>query len=161
MSCLILEKTGANWVKLIGPPNKSFISYLKYSIRPATDRFYSADTRVWSIMWKQLPHVVVAARRYYAAVDYSNLPESWQLYIAGAKVGYKEETDTKIITTEKQNPFEVLFVTENAPMEVIKAAYKALATKYHPDAGGNETDMSNLNLAYAEICDRQKVTKSS
>jgi curved DNA-binding protein CbpA len=49
------------------------------------------------------------------------------------------------------NPFSILCVTEDAPLEVIRAAYKALAGIYHPDHGGNEQQMADLNAAYTEI----------
>lgn len=42
----------------------------------------------------------------------------------------------------------VLFVLPSAPPEVIRAAYKALATLYHPDKiGGNAEKMKSLNAA--------------
>jgi hypothetical protein len=40
-----------------------------------------------------------------------------------------------------------LFVTADAPPEVIRAAYKALALLYHPDKGGSVTKMQALNSA--------------
>jgi hypothetical protein len=41
-----------------------------------------------------------------------------------------------------------LFVAQDAPPEVIRAAYKALALLYHPDLGGDLEQMVNLNRAY-------------
>lgn len=45
----------------------------------------------------------------------------------------------------------VLFVVENAPHEVIQAAYRALAKKYHPDLGGNTEQMQKINNAYEQL----------
>lgn len=41
-----------------------------------------------------------------------------------------------------------LFVTDDAPPEVIRAAYKALAKKYHSDVGGDDGDMIRINNAF-------------
>lgn len=46
------------------------------------------------------------------------------------------------------NPHRILFVASDAPKEVIRAAYLALAKHYHPDAGGSEDEMRELNDAY-------------
>ncbi|MBD2435130.1 DnaJ domain-containing protein [Fischerella sp. FACHB-380] len=35
-------------------------------------------------------------------------------------------------------------------METIKSAYRKLARKYHPDNGGNEEKMAELNRAYEQ-----------
>lgn len=45
-----------------------------------------------------------------------------------------------------------LYVLPNAPKEVIRAAYRALATIHHPDAGGDSERMIEINKAYAALC---------
>jgi DnaJ-class molecular chaperone len=52
--------------------------------------------------------------------------------------------------------YENLFVTRNAPVEVIRAAYKALAQKYHPDRNksqGAERVMKLVNEAWHVLGD--------
>lgn len=61
-----------------------------------------------------------------------------------------------------KNPFEILQVTSGAEDEVIKAAYKSLAKKYHPDVlknGTSEERMKELNWAYSELSDPKKKKK--
>jgi len=48
-------------------------------------------------------------------------------------------------------PYSKLFLIPDAPVEVVKAAYKALALKYHPDRGGDQAKMQELNSAISEI----------
>lgn len=43
--------------------------------------------------------------------------------------------------------WEVLGIQPNAPRETIEGAYKRLARSMHPDAGGTETGMADLNAA--------------
>ena len=54
--------------------------------------------------------------------------------------------------------YEILEVTENASEEVIKAAYKTQAAKYHPDnkKTGDEKKMQMLNIAYEILSDPDK-----
>lgn len=49
------------------------------------------------------------------------------------------------------SPYAVLGVMENAPDEVVKAAYKAQARRHHADLGGNDQRMKEINAAYEEI----------
>ncbi|HXQ18205.1 MAG TPA: DnaJ domain-containing protein [Acidimicrobiales bacterium] len=51
--------------------------------------------------------------------------------------------------------YELLQVTRTADFEVIRAAYRALAQRYHPDLGGSEAQMAALNDAWAVLRDRQ------
>lgn len=46
--------------------------------------------------------------------------------------------------------WQVLRVSEETPLEICEAAYKALARKAHPDAGGTEAEMARLNQAIQE-----------
>jgi hypothetical protein len=58
---------------------------------------------------------------------------------------------TSASPTDGPQPHRVLFIAVDAPLEVVKAAYLALAKVYHPDRGGSEEAMRELNLAY-EAC---------
>ena len=61
------------------------------------------------------------------------------------------------------NPYEILGVKESATDEEIKAAYKVLVKKYHPDRHANnpledlaEEKLRQINIAYDEINDMRK-----
>jgi len=47
------------------------------------------------------------------------------------------------------DPYEVLQVQRRAEPEVIRAAFRALARKYHPDFGGDSARMVEITEAYA------------
>jgi hypothetical protein len=49
------------------------------------------------------------------------------------------------------SPFKTLYLLPNAPPEVVKAAYKALAKIHHPDARGNSEKMIEINRAFEVI----------
>ena len=51
----------------------------------------------------------------------------------------------------ERDPYEVLQVRPNAPMEVIEASYRALAKSAHPDAGGSNEAMAELNAALDRV----------
>lgn len=58
-----------------------------------------------------------------------------------------------------KDPYEILQVSKNAEIEVIKAAYKGLAKKYHPDANNSpETRkrMRDINWAFEILNDELK-----
>ncbi len=49
------------------------------------------------------------------------------------------------------SPFQTLYLLPNAPPEVVKASYKALAKIHHPDARGNSEKMIAINRAFEII----------
>jgi len=49
--------------------------------------------------------------------------------------------------------YELLQVRQTADFEVIRAAYRALAQKCHPDLGGSDARMAALNDAWAVLRD--------
>lgn len=59
--------------------------------------------------------------------------------------------------TEVRSHYENLMVARNAPPEVIRAAYKALAQKYHPDRNFSDPEagrvMAMFNEAYRVLSD--------
>ena len=52
------------------------------------------------------------------------------------------------------DPYRLLQVIPDAEPEVIQAAYRALARKYHPDMGGTDLQMAMLNAAWETLRDR-------
>ena len=52
--------------------------------------------------------------------------------------------------------YEVLQVSPSAEPEVIRAAFRALARKHHPDFGGDQHQMMAINEAWNVLGDRQR-----
>jgi len=51
--------------------------------------------------------------------------------------------------------YRLLQVIPEAEPEVIRAAYRALARKHHPDAGGSDAQMAMLNVAWETLRNRE------
>ena len=56
-------------------------------------------------------------------------------------------------TTVSDSPYSNLYLIESAPMEVVKASYKALAKIYHPDnqSTGNSDKFKLVTESYKKI----------
>lgn len=52
--------------------------------------------------------------------------------------------------------YDILGVSKSASQDEIKKAFRKLAQKYHPDAGGDEEKFKEINEAYAVLSDPQK-----
>lgn len=57
------------------------------------------------------------------------------------------------VRTNRRNYYRVLHVQPDAPAEVIRAAYRALMTRAHPDAGGDTDTAAMLNAAWEVLGD--------
>lgn len=57
--------------------------------------------------------------------------------------------------------YELLLVSRNAPVEVIRASYRTLMQKlkHHPDLGGDTATAALINEAYAVLCDAKRRTE--
>jgi len=55
-----------------------------------------------------------------------------------------------------QDPYKVLGVNSNASIADIKAAYRELVKKHHPDAGGDAAKILTINAAWEILGDRRK-----
>lgn len=54
------------------------------------------------------------------------------------------------------NYYEILGVKEDADAKEIKKAFRSLARKHHPDAGGDEAKFKEINEAYEVLSDENK-----
>lgn len=64
-----------------------------------------------------------------------------------------ETTADGPVVAHSRPPHEVLGVETNAPVEVVKAAYRALAKERHSDHGGSDEEMRELNAAKEAMLD--------
>ncbi|KGG16815.1 MULTISPECIES: J domain-containing protein [unclassified Prochlorococcus] len=51
----------------------------------------------------------------------------------------------------KQDPYKVLGISHNSELKEIKAAYRKLAKKYHPDTGGDQNKILAINAAWEKL----------
>ncbi len=56
----------------------------------------------------------------------------------------------------RRNYYRLLHVQADAPLEVIKASYRALMSLHHPDVGGDHAAAVLLNEAYAVLSDVER-----
>lgn len=109
--------------------NKDMIDSIK-SFIPCQDREWDPDNKVW-----------VIASKHLAVVTQLMVKHQIRYIIVDSK-------------TKKAKPStdrDVLFVTSDAPQEVVKAAYKALCILYHPDRGGDPKKFIKMKEAYDNI----------
>jgi curved DNA-binding protein len=55
-----------------------------------------------------------------------------------------------------QNPYQTLGVNQGASPDEIKQAYRRLASRYHPDKGGDKVKFQEIQSAYDTLTDPQK-----
>ncbi len=60
-----------------------------------------------------------------------------------------------VVASKDVDYYELLLVSRNAPLEVIRASYRTLMQKlkHHPDLGGDAATAALINEAYAVLCD--------
>ncbi len=142
MTKILLSLTGDQVsVKLKSNDREAFaflIESLKDAV-PAYDRTYSPASREW---------LIDASARDSLEMWLDDARE-----VCGASVEWQP---TKHERTRAKPPNETtahatLHLLPSAPPEVVRAAYKALAMKHHPDKGGSTELMQAINQAYERL----------
>lgn len=146
MSLVLLTPLDDHWVLPTGASLK-LQAAIKQGV-PANYRRYNDHHQTWVVYWKHLKWLVDTARRLGHSLDWSSLPSQWQLAAAGAEVGPYEDAPSA------PSAYSELYVTPNAPVEVIKAAYRALVVVHHPDKGGDPAKFRSIQEAYETITGR-------
>lgn len=140
---LTLERDG-NWAILGGPMHPRLVS----TVRAMKPTFREFDGKRWRVHYSKLAFVAQLAKRLYQHVDWSSLPPAWQVLACGGASPTVESGE---------DPYAVLHLLQSAPVEVARAAYRALALKAHPDHGGDELEMQRLNSAIEAIVERHRL----
>lgn len=95
-------------------------------------------------------------RRYDSSTEGFGSPRQWRAEFAST---FTREEAAEILATEEDSPYVILGVETWASEKEIKAAYRRLAMKWHPDMNpGNEeiatARMKLINAAYTILTDK-------
>jgi hypothetical protein len=98
-----------------------------------------------------LKEAVPAAYRHWDKIEkFWYIEPTYARVAAELFVSYFPDGNSFDLARKYKEPPEwakILFVQVGAPLEVVEAAYRALAKKYHPDRGGDEVRIKTLNSA--------------
>jgi hypothetical protein len=89
-----------------------------------------------------LYEVACVCGKFFSKVNVTTLPTQYQTMFSSGPVSTHNSGE---------NPYQTLFLDSKAPMEVVKAAYKALSRKHHPDVGGDADKFRTITDAYRRI----------
>ena len=140
-------KTG--WVEILSAPEQ--LGAVLQGVIPADDRHY--DGEKWHVLKKHLLAVVRAGYEISGRVDYSRMPGAVQMDIAEAKKHWIPGSIRVGVPAAKvkSDPYAVLHLLPGAPIVVVKAAFRALSKKHHPDQGGDPNRFKEILGAYEDI----------
>jgi hypothetical protein len=134
-------KISAVEIRCETPYNVAFVDELKRTFT-FPDRQWDPDDKVWILALRHEQALIALCREHFDSVQILRLNR--------ASAG----TPRRPASTAVQTPFDVLYVKPTAPVEVVAAAYRALARKYHPDvcdSADAHQRMLELNSAYESI----------
>jgi len=125
-----IAKTGrtTGFLFLEAPYNKEFLDSLKASV-PQSKRVWDNNDKAWYVVRDQFDKLSHLLDMYYDETILVDFPAAQVSSTAWAR----------------------LYLVENAPLEVVRAVFKVLAMKHHPDKGGDAGTMQVINDAYKEI----------
>jgi hypothetical protein len=126
-------------LELATPYHRGFVDALKVQI-PVSYRRWDPDSKTWFV---ESPYDLTAIRILRAHFPHADI---------GERPGEQTQFTTHSGCSCDAN-HRALYVCQGAPLEVIRAAYKALAKTHHPDAGGDVATMQQLNSAYERLAD--------
>jgi hypothetical protein len=124
---------------------KLLLDTLKSFVNPCY-RFYDPGTRKWVVgepatesfrRWLSYARTTFNARIEWIGEAYADPEAEW--------------TPPPRPRQTPGDPYQTLHLLPSAPPEVVKAAYKALAMKLHPDHGGDTEAMQRINDAYRRL----------
>lgn len=124
------------WAVVSTPYDEDFLDAFKARVHI---RAFDPGTKTWIVPARYVPIVRDLARRFLEVDIAVVSPQSYAPRATPSKPHVPEE-------------YEILCVQPGSPIEVVKAAYRALAFMCHPDRGGNAEHFKQLTAAYEKIC---------
>ncbi len=130
-----------DWVTFRTKDN-SFVSLVRSGITPISYRKFDSSTNQWFVWKTQVPKLLSLAKKFFPEVDTSQVPESWLT-----------------VQQDKSDAYSKLFLTKEAPAELVKLVYESLVLRYHPDSNDGTGDATRLQEVLAAYRELRKVLK--
>jgi|TARA_R110000765_G_scaffold340316_1_gene430397 hypothetical protein len=135
--------------------DKSLQGFLSSSISQ-NQRTWDKNNSCWVVVPEVLPEVINYSRHLFNDIDSSSIPIRYQTIVQETLQGKikPKSTNTKSSLNtglKDSSSYRILYLTPEAPGFVVKAVYKALAIKHHPDKGGDTEQFQELTEAYNKI----------
>lgn len=125
------------WVAVRVPYDADFVAGFKQQVHI---RAFDPGSKIWYAPARYVPIVQrLADRTMQLKLETPTVFRGFELRAVPAAVKIPED-------------YEILCVLPGSPIEVVKAAYKALAFMCHPDRGGSAEHFKTLTGAYERVC---------
>lgn len=116
------------WIIL--PTNLSKPAVRSIRSLPAAVRKFDVNVACWIVHKSKRIELEKILKQWYQKVDMSCIP---------------------VVTKETSSLYRKLHLTPDAPVDLVKAAFKVLSKKFHPDVGGDNDKFLEVAAAYSEI----------
>jgi hypothetical protein len=143
---LVIKEKNIYWLTFHFKYNRRFITTIQ-NLKPSSYRKFNKKLSCWEIHYTKLAPIVRDSLRFFKEIKYDDVNEVHKKIIND--VLKHHQTDSKVV--KSADAYETLYVAKNAPKEVIRAAYKALAMLYHPDHGGDAEKFRMIQEAYDKL----------
>jgi DnaJ-domain-containing protein 1 len=140
MTTIYLSLTGDQVSVTLKSSDREAFAFLIEALKdrvPAYDRTYSPASKEW---------LIDASARADLEMWLDDARE-----VCGASVEWQPTKHKRTHTRTAPDAFATLHLLPSAPPEVVRASYKALAMKHHPDHGGDTEAMQKINEAYRRL----------
>jgi hypothetical protein len=153
----------ADRVELISPYVPEMIESLKYHV--PWGRTWSPEEKIWRVQRQFLADLMAAidpfmdymvfdGKRQWDGQSRSHSEWFWE----GERKAPPPPPRPGYGGGRNADLYALLHLIPGAPIEVVKAAYRAVALKAHPDTGGSDAQMKVINAAYEKLMADLKVT---
>lgn len=153
------------------PFHQDFVDAIK-TIIPRTYRSY--DKGMWFVDPSYYGAVIALLEAFWGSTfidsvggvaepQSSSWKEPWDVWRNSKDKQFQRERKSADsgwdIIGSKPSPsaYATLYVTQDAPRQVIEAAFRVLAKLHHPDSGGDTETMSRINQAFQELKKKGRV----
>lgn len=171
-----VERSPMGGIRLYLTYHPSFVDWLKQTV-PIFSRKWDEDTKSWYVGSQYADEVLAHARMSFAGLrvegaardndprgQWQRAQEAFERQNArertrrmGGQQRYQAPPPPIFRTVTSSSDHAQLCVTDDAPPEVVRAAYKALAMLYHPDKPAGSTErMQKINAAFGRLKERGK-----
>ena len=150
---IISDRAGGHRIKLqSGEPErfKLCLDLLKAMV-PRQLRRYDPEAKQWHV-------AAMGAQLLHRWLDCASESLGAQIRWFGEGAAGEQGSDGSPVRppAQAEDPYATLHLLPTAPVEVVRAAFRALAGLHHPDRGGDGEQMRRVNAAYEALARRLK-----